>query len=161
MVGIIIGIDPGIQGGICAIEGSRIVLIQKSPRIKLNRKWTFDGCEMSKILRSLLHLDPKVYIEKVGSMPKQGVTSSFNFGQGYGAWQGMFYALEIPFEFVTPQAWKKKVLAGTDKSKGAAILKAKQLFPKIDLKPGRLITDHDGMADALCIAVFGGTKTWR
>ena len=157
----VIGIEPGVQGGIAVLSGSELIFTARCPRIKMNGTWEYDPGEMAKILRTHKHLNPIVYLEKVHSMPKQGVRSMFNFGKGFGMWIAMAAAFEMPLQLVTPQVWKKKILANTDKSKGAAILKAKQLFPNVDLKPGRLIKDHDGIAEAICIALYGGYNTWK
>jgi hypothetical protein len=46
-------------------------------------------------------------IEKVHSMPSQGVSSSFTFGKNYGFLRGCLTAAGIPFEEVTPQVWMK------------------------------------------------------
>ncbi|AFY60102.1 holliday junction resolvasome, endonuclease subunit [Synechococcus sp. PCC 6312] len=95
-------------------------------------------------------------IEKVHSMPGQGVSSTFKFGQGYGAILGIAAALSIPTELVTPQAWKKTVLAGTAKDKDAAIDYCRRMFPQVSLLPGpRCRKPHDGLADSLCILEYG------
>jgi len=97
-----------------------------------------------------------VTIEKVGTMPKQGVTSSFNFGRGYGMLEGMCTTLCFPTQLVRPQAWKKLVLAGTQKDKSAAIQFVKRQYPGVRLRAtDRCTTDHDGMADAICLAEYG------
>ncbi len=102
-------------------------------------------------------------IEKVGSMPGQGVSSTFTFGTGYGQIQGLLAGLGIPFELVTPQAWKGLVLAGTPKNKDAAIAYCRRAFPDVPLVMPRCRTPHDGVADALCllqysIRSFGGNE---
>lgn len=158
---VIIGIDPGVQGGFAAISGSELQVVKRCPRVKMKGKWEYDTNEMARLIKELLPLNPIMYLEKVSSRPGQGVVSTFNFGKGFGMWIGIAAAHQIPYELVTPQTWKKIVLEGTDKSKGAAILRAKQAFPHVDLKPGRLVSDHDGMAEAICIALYGGLKTWR
>ena len=89
-----------------------------------------------------------VAIERVHSMPKQGVASSFKFGMGFGIWLGILAALRLPHELVTPQAWKKLMLAGMPKEKDASRQRAMQLFPDVDLSLKR----HHGRADALLIA---------
>ena len=94
-------------------------------------------------------------IEKVHSMPGQGVSSTFSFGTGYGQLQGLLAGLGIPFELVTPQAWKKVVLAGTAKDKDAAIAYCRRAFPEVPLIMPRCRTPHDGIADALCLLQFG------
>ncbi len=69
-------------------------------------------------------------------MPGQGVSSTFKFGQGYGSILGIAAALSIPTELVTPQAWKKVVLAGTAKDKDAAVGYCRRAFPNVSLLPG-------------------------
>ena len=162
MPNVILSIDPGKSGAIAAIKGGKIMLLKLAPTISSGRGKKLDITEMNKIIESLKKdHDLKAYIEKVHSMPKQGVASSFAFGKGYGYWIGLLAAHKIPFIEITPQAWKKKALAGTDKSKGAAILRVKQMFPDIDMKPGRRVKDHDGMADAVLIGIAGAMETWN
>ena len=45
------------------------------------------------------------FLEVVHSMPKQGVVSTFKFGQSYGNLEAFLTAAEIPFERVTPSVW--------------------------------------------------------
>ena len=51
--------------------------------------------------------DIKVVIEQVSAMPGQGVTSMFNFGQSFGVLKGIFSAMQIPMDFISPVKWKK------------------------------------------------------
>lgn len=92
-----------------------------------------------------------VYVEAVHSMPKQGVTSSFNFGHNVGTVMGVLGAMGLPHTLVSPQAWKKAAgLIGTDKD--AARSRAIQLWPKwreLD-KKGK----GQALADAALIAKF-------
>lgn len=157
----VIGIDPGINGGVAAIRGDKILLLDRCPKKKINASHDYDVEEMTRMLESLKEHNPCVYIEKVNAMPMQGVVSMFNFGRGFGIWIGICAGLKIPLKFVTPRQWKKKMILAKDKDKKASIDTAKQLFPDIDLKPGRLIRDHDGMAEALLIAVYGGYTEWK
>lgn len=95
----------------------------------------------------------KAAIELVHSMPGQGVTSMFSMGYGFGIWRMALVALDIPHELVTPQAWKKMLMAGQPKDKQASVLVASQLYPQaysqlIGPKGGK----KDGNADALLIA---------
>ena len=48
-----------------------------------------------------------IVIEKVHSMPKQGVVSMFNFGRKLGELEAMCNILQIEPEYITPQNWKK------------------------------------------------------
>lgn len=93
-------------------------------------------------------------IEKVGAMPRQGVSSTFKFGMGYGGLLGVCAALQIPVELVTPQRWKRIVFAGTSKDKDAAIAYCRRAFPGIVLIQPGCKKPHDGMADSLCLLRF-------
>jgi crossover junction endodeoxyribonuclease RuvC len=83
-------------------------------------------------------------LEKVHSMPGQGVVSSFKFGMGYGGLRMALLAANIPFRDVQPQAWQRSLgcLTGGDKNISKSM--AQQLFP------GMKITH--AIADALLIA---------
>jgi crossover junction endodeoxyribonuclease RuvC len=144
----LIAIDPGLKGGI-AIHYQGITTAQPIP---IAGK-VIDLPTIAALIRS--HPPDVAVIEKVGSMPGQGVASTFSFGMGYGQIQGLLAGLGIPFELVTPQAWKKLVLAGTTKDKDAAIAYCRRAFPDVPLVMPRCRVAHDGVADALCILQFG------
>ena len=95
----------------------------------------------------------KAYIEKVHSMPKQGVASSFKFGRSYGFLRGILVASQIPFEAVTPQVWQRGFSLpkgkGTAK-KNAHKARAQELFPSLRIT--------HAIADALLIAEYGRRK---
>lgn len=145
----IVGIDPGKSGGIASINANGQASGIAMPVIGKD----IDGHELASILHNAA--PELVIIEKVGAMPKQGVTSTFTFGTGYGRLLGVCEALGIAYRLVTPQAWKKTVLAGTTKDKDAAIAFVRRAFPMVDLTPGRKRTPHDGIADAVCLAEYG------
>lgn len=146
--GEVIGIDPGKKGGVAytAIDG-----IQAVPMPLIGKD--IDGRILAQALNDII--PDLVVIEKVHAMPKQGVTSMFNFGKGYGQLIGICEALFLPYILVTPQAWKKKVLAGTSKDKHAAIQYCQQRYPSVSLIPPRGRVPHDGMADAVCLVEYG------
>lgn len=96
-------------------------------------------------------------LEKVGAMPGQGVTSMFTFGRGYGFIEGVLQALSIPYQLIPPQTWKKEFSLNTDKQKSIQV--CKRLFPEISLLASeRCRKDHDGMAEALLMAVYAKRK---
>lgn len=143
----IVAIDPGLKGGI-AISGSSptarpLPLAGKELDLVTLAAW---------IESAAPHL---AVIEKVGAMPGQGVSSTFKFGKGFGALLGICAALQVPVELVTPQRWKRLILAGTKKDKSAAIDYCRRVFPDIELIQPGCRKFHDGMADALCLMTFG------
>jgi len=152
----IIGIDPGAAGAIAVINPDKR-MAQVWPMPYSNKAYDLDR------IRQLLEFDPEdeepfAVIEKVHAMPKQGVSSTFAFGCGYGILLGMLGAFQIPYHEVPPQTWKKIILAGENKDDGkaASIRVARRLFPGVSLRASeRCRSDHDGMAEALLLAEFG------
>lgn len=96
-------------------------------------------------------------LEQVHSMPKQGVASTFKFGVGFGYIKGVLEAFRIPYQEIPPQRWKKEFGLNTDKQKSIEV--CKRLFPSVSLKrTERCTTEHDGMAEALLLALYGKRK---
>jgi crossover junction endodeoxyribonuclease RuvC len=144
----IISFDPGLKGAI-AIHCHGTTTAHPMP---LAGK----GLDLASIATMVKSASPDIaVIEKVGSMPGQGVASTFTFGCGYGQLQGLLAGLGIPFELVTPQCWKKAILAGTTKDKNAAIAYCRRAFPDVPLVMPRCRNPHDGIADALCLLQHG------
>lgn len=134
----VIGIDPGKSGGIAwCVDGFMQVWATPKTEADIARLF-FDFSQFK---------DTHCFIEKVHSMPKQGVVSTFTFGQGYGFLRACLVCHKIPFEEVTPSKWQKALgcVARGDKNKLKA--KAQQLFPDLDVT---LKT-----ADALLICEYG------
>jgi crossover junction endodeoxyribonuclease RuvC len=144
---IVMGIDPGINGGLTLLNDGRIDGVWVMPTIE-------KGLDAKTIRNILVDID-FVVMEKVSAMPKQGVVSMFHFGVGYGMLQGIIITLGIPLRLITPQAWKKEILAGTTKDKAASIEYVKRVYPYLDVIPAGYRKPHDGICDSVCIAEFG------
>ena len=140
----ILGIDPGLSGGL-AVVGQDIVECYKMPATE---KDVFSA------IRELLGRTKirKAYIEKVHSMPRQGVSSTFTFGTNYGGLRMALIALEIPFEAVAPGVWQRTMGCLSKGDKNVTKARAQELYPAL----GRRITH--ATADALLIATFGLRK---
>ena len=140
MFDIVVGIDPGKSGGMAYIDmRDNSYAAIKMPDTER---------DIIDELRTLLSIGkPVVYLEKVHSMPKQGVKSSFTFGQGYGFLRGSILGNEVRLENVRPQTWQKCLGCMSKGDKNVTKAKAQELFP--DLKITHAI------ADALLIAEFG------
>ena len=141
----VIGIDPGKGGGIAVVN--------------IDTKEVIDVVAMPDTIADISEFVEKykeavgAYIEIVHSMPKQGVTSTFTFGQYYGYVQMAVAAHKIRCTDVLPTKWQKALSVSSKKGESYATHKswlkgrAQQLFPKA--KP-TLKT-----ADALLIAEYG------
>ena len=89
-------------------------------------------------------------IERVHAMPRQGVSSSFRFGQAFGVIEGVIGALGISLNYVTPSTWKRGLSLSSDKDE--ARLRAIQLYPQAAADLSRK-KDID-RAEALLIATW-------
>lgn len=148
---IFIGIDPGMKGGV-AFTCNEKKHYAAFPMPQTRRQL----CDLLYSIKALYDQDTiKAVVECVHSMPKQGVASTFKFGKGYGEVLGILAALGVEIHEPTPQAWKKLMLAGTDKGKDASIQVAENMFPDIQLVLKGCRKPHDGMAEALLMAEYG------
>lgn len=162
MYSAVIGIDPGLTGGIAVLRSSHVADVIAIPATDGD----VDVSRLVKWIQQKTLYDPYIggmnviaYIENVHAMPGQGVSSMFKFGFVTGILHGIIRTLEIPMKLVTPQAWKKQILAGTPKDKQAAIDYCLRVYPNVNLLPTeRSKVYHSGMADALCIAEYGYKK---
>lgn len=141
-----IGIDPGKNGGIAWIKDNG-----KAKAERLNIETLANRL---RIITGNGSIPSKCYVEKVHAMPKQGVSSTFTFGVGYGFILGTLTAVGVKYELVTPEKWKKHM--GVTADKRTSVKRCQKLFPEVDLKASaRCRKDHDGMAEALLIAEYG------
>lgn len=154
-----IGVDPGQKGGIASV-------LQEAKGINV------EVYEMPETENGVYHTLVNAVawwgslklavIEKVHSMPEQGVASSFKFGMGYGGLRMALIGAGIPFEEVDPRAWQKALGIPPRKKEETKpqfklrLLKlAQQLYPSLPLwsekkAKGRMLA----VADALLIAEF-------
>ena len=141
----VIGLDPGQAGAAVLLDcdnGDVIDIVRFSKATQMDiadtlREWR-EG------------FDCFAYLEKVHAMPKQGVSSTFKFGVGYGFLQGCLTCCKIPYEFVTPQTWQKSLSCLSRGDKNVTKSKAQQLFPEQKV--------IHATADALLIAEYGRRK---
>ena len=128
---IYIGIDPGLTGAITIIDEDIHIIDTPITVIKSGKKnkRVYIESEMAKILIPYRRMQGMAVIEKQTSMPGQGVASTLSIGIGEGLWLGMLAALQIPYDRITPQSWKKEMLTGMGKEKSASCYKAQQLYP--------------------------------
>lgn len=122
----ILGIDPGSAGGIAVIVDGELVECIAMPQTEHDINEIFER-----------HSDAKLaYLEQVHSMPKQGVASTFKFGQNYGFLRGLLVANKITFLDITPNVWQKtlgiKAVKDEPKTAHKNRLKgyAQQMFPR-------------------------------
>ena len=88
------------------------------------------------------------WIEQVGAMPRQGVSSVWRFGEQVGALHMALAATKTPMRLVTPAKWKGFFGLSREKglSRGVAMQRFADKFKRVK---------DDGRAEATLIALYG------
>jgi hypothetical protein len=168
-----IGIDPGKEGGIVAMDERCVMEKWITPRFK--DEIDLDGFYdiFSKLINSYTIT---VIIEDVHSI--FGVSAAANFGLGFivGATRAIIKAHGLKYVLVPPKDWQAEIWVHSDKifkplkegkkrptidTKATSAMAAKRLFPKFDFRKSdsiRVTKDHDGIIDAALIAEYGRRK---
>lgn len=142
----IMGVDPGLYGAIAFYNPKfpKLIAVYDMPIVgkDINAAELFDIVDSFKPAAAV--------IESVHAMPKQGVSSSFNFGVSFGVIKGIVGAAKIPTHMVSPTKWKKYFSLPADKEASRAL--AIRNWP--DSPHFRRKKDH-GRAEAALLSLYG------
>jgi hypothetical protein len=143
----ILGVDPGASGALAFYWPAKpdLIAVEDMP--------ITDGkvcpAQLADMVRTMK--PDRAWLEKVGAMPGQGVTSMFNFGVSFGVAKGVIMALGVPLHLVRPHPWKKAFGLGSDKEQAREL--AIRLWPG---QAARFARKKDaGRAEAALIARYG------
>jgi crossover junction endodeoxyribonuclease RuvC len=154
---IVLGIDPGLSGALAFYDtATGDITVIDMPTVEITR----NGKKKHEVSPQLLSeavasgFAKKAFLERVGAMPGQGVTSVFSFGRSVGVVEGVLAALDIPTTITPPTTWQKAVnlRGGKDGSRERAM----QLFPRQASFFAR--KKDDGRSDAALIAYYGASQ---
>lgn len=124
---ICVGVDPGKSGAIAAVCSET-----RQPVGHIKNKATDH-----ELCRWLKELSEKgrcfAVIEKVHAMPRQGVVSTFKFGESYGSLKMLLASQSVPFEEVTPAKWQGALGCRSKGDKNVTKRKAQELFPEVKM----------------------------
>ena len=148
-----IGIDPGLNGALAVLHADgALERVCDLPIIRDCKLAWIDGGELQSIIvTALQNRSAHAIVERVSSMPAQGIASAFQFGVGFGSILGVLQVLRLPITFVTPAVWKGSY--GLSRDKHASLHKARLLYPTAELH----LAKHDGRAESILIARYGLT----
>ena len=92
-----IGIDPGLHGAVAILDpAGEFVSVTDLPIVRdLSLAWVDGGEFQSLILAALEGRSAAATVERVSSMPGQGIASSFLFGVGFGSILSVLQAMRI------------------------------------------------------------------
>jgi crossover junction endodeoxyribonuclease RuvC len=155
----ILGIDPGIHGGLALVfidvNGAAPQLVDAIdiPVTGVGAKERVNVLAIRGWLTG--HAPQHAFIERAQAMPKQGASSGFKYGRAVGALEAVISCCGIPLTIVEPSIWKRfHALRGSDKEAGRQ--RALQLFPSAYALLARK-KDH-GRAEAALIALAGAPR---
>jgi hypothetical protein len=161
---IYVGIDNGADGGFVALANGLPLLHAVAPVINIGatgkKKRIPDPRGMAELIRSVGASGQLsfVVLEQAQAYPKEGAVASFNYGRGFGAWEGVLAALGIPHAIIGPREWQRYVLAGIEGAdadpKARALLYVQRAIPTLQIVQPRCRVPHTGVVDAACMAVY-------
>lgn len=149
---IIMGVDPGSKGGLsiiknCSNKLPKIIFFKRMPVVSIYGKKIVDTLKICGDL-SKYKIDIAI-IEKVHAMPRQGVTSSFQFGRSFGGIESLCYIFAKRVDYVAPAVWKKAIGLGSSKKDSLDMARLK--FGNQDVWK---IKSNDGIAEASLLTLY-------
>ena len=160
---IILGIDPGINGGIAKLKQHGSRWVPSAIQMPGTEKAIADYLWSMYLESKECGVEILCFLEQVQVMPairriktekgeqrieaNPGIASTAKFMQGYGFLRGCLITIGIPVEDIRPQAWQKLLGCMTRGNKNVSKAKAQQIFPTLRIT--------HAIADALLIAEAG------
>ena len=161
-----IGIDPGLQGAVAALDDEGALLWVRDMPVCAEG---VDGAVLADLLEEVRVWDaagsfwerPVATVEHQVPVRNQGVVQTAKQHFGYGLICGVLAGLGIEYETVPPRVWQASQTKGFPgaNAKQRARTAAPLLFPGADLE-GPKGGFRDGRADALLICKHG-RDTWQ
>lgn len=157
---IVIGIDPGSKGYICASREGNVreylSILENTPRDIANFLAKY----------ALSPIDDVVCVmEEVHAIYGSSAKATFSFGEIFGLLKGLMIAYGLPYHLVQPKDWQKEIWINDDKvyesgkkidTKKTSINAARRLFPMEDFRRTEKCKNlDDNKVDATLISEFG------
>lgn len=142
----IMGLDPGASGAVAFYYPSSPQLVSAYDVPVIEKR--INAAALYDLIRD--HSPDLAVVELVHAMPKQGVSSSFNFGMSYGVALGVIGAMKIPVIHASPTKWKKHFALSADKEQARALAISK--WPaSLHFRRKK----DNGRAEAALLALYG------
>lgn len=174
----ILGIDPGKNGGLVLLSEEDKLISYYIPKKIGNEVDMRDLNDFFKGVVKEAYLE-MVFLEDVHSVFGASANSNFQFGKICGILEGLVCGYDLPYIKVKPKDWQKQAFEGIppiykpSKKKGKGTLETKKMaeiafkriFPEyiemfsITDTGRKSINIHDGLVDAILIALYGRRKS--
>lgn len=166
---LVIGIDPGVTGAAAAILDGEVQVHDAPTFLRkgsdkrrfsiagaagLIGAWVSGARRAGHDVRAYLELAMAMPSDDAGGRRGMGATSAFGYGEGFGAWQGIFAALDVQATRVAPGKWKRDMGLGRDKRESIRL--AISLYPQLATILSRV--KDNGRAEAVLLARYGLTE---
>ena len=151
----VLGVDPGVHGGLAILEimdGAAPQLLEAIdiPTVGAKAKERVDVLALRTWV--MARQPQHAFIERAQAMPRQGSSSGFKYGRATGAIEAVIACCEVAITIIEPASWKKAHhLRGGDKE--GARQRALQLFPSAHALLARK-RDHN-KGEAALVALYG------
>ena len=174
-----VGVDIGLKGAIVALDGSGQIVEQITTPVvgSISKPMRHDRAGVKRFCEGLLSRGPvhvcieapqsrRIYCVRCGM--RQGFDLTSIKMQSYAEiWRMGFAGISTTFEEVHANSWRVVLKGAVElkehapkraQLKKAAIVHARRLYPALNLRPGKMRTDHDGIAEAALIATYCRSK---
>jgi len=156
----VLGIDPGKDGGAVILRGREVLASVRVASLIGSAKWhTGGGDAVADWLRAA-HAENRIdlaVLELFAGRPMEGRGSAMTTGVGWGIWYGALRGLGIAVLTPTSATWTKALFVGIQgEGKERSVAYCRRFLPDLDLVPKGCRKPQDGLADAGCLAAWGG-----
>lgn len=154
---VVIGIDPGLNGAIAAVDGANgaLLWVEDMPTIGDGKDRLVSPAHIADLIEPELIIT--ACVEVASTRPGLGVAAVLKTGTGYGMVLGVLATLRVPVTYALPQRWKKDV--GLDRNKDLSRRVATETWPT--MSEYFRLAKHDGRAEAALIARWAWQRTAR
>jgi hypothetical protein len=148
----VVGIDPGLAGGIVALDGMTIVGRWPMPTELVDGHRVIDAPELARILIDIGRVEMVVVERLAGLGPGLSKRSAWSLGDSVGTIRATVRVLERPMSTIPPRTWQQTVgvvmpaKATSAQRKAATVDRARALWPGFEW-----LTKDNGQADAALI----------
>ena len=160
MTTLVLGIDSGLDGAFAWHHGGRILgHLATRKLLDSERRLDFGAIrEWCQLVNAKAPDAPRVAFIEEPFAPKgreRGVMGSW---RRYGQLETLLWFHQYEVVGVRAQAWQRGLGFATGDTKEQSIAYVRANYPDVNLIPPRARNPHDGLADAVCIAVWGSTQ---
>lgn len=147
----VIGIDPGVTGALALLSTEGVLIDAQDMPNDNNGRVTIP------LAVAILHewcnnyLVQCAVVEHVGSMPGQGVSTTFKFGRATGVAETLPLLFSLPVHLITPSVWKRQLGLSRDKDSSRQL--AIRLWPTMATTTFRTKASGQARADAALLAL--------